>query len=152
MAFTVAQRLGQEGGEPLTVGSKTLHKRLHERGLLASVDDTRQKLTVRRTLQGSRRDVLHFKATTIMDITRADSAASADDRPTEKPSQSASKPAMGRKGRSDSGGIAGPTSPGNTVGAISVRPVDPAFVANRTPPECLERLRATSTSTFTVKG
>jgi hypothetical protein len=37
----------------------TLRKRLSERGLLASTDNNRQTLTVRRTLEASRRDVLH---------------------------------------------------------------------------------------------
>jgi len=41
------------------VTGRTLRKRLHERRLLASTDDNRQVLTVRRTLAGVRKDVLH---------------------------------------------------------------------------------------------
>jgi len=58
-AFAVAQRQGRDSGDPLTITGKTLRRRLHERGLLASTDDKRQVLTVRHTLDGSRRNVLH---------------------------------------------------------------------------------------------
>ena len=47
-------------GEPLTVTERTLRKRLHERGLLLSVEDSRPTLAVRRTLEGRRRGVLHL--------------------------------------------------------------------------------------------
>lgn len=57
-SFAVAQRLAREQGEELTVGRKTLHKRLAERGLLASRDEKRGNL-VRRSLAGRRRNVLH---------------------------------------------------------------------------------------------
>ncbi len=59
-SYQVAQRLARDGGEPIAVGSKTVHKRLHEKGLLASTEAGRHKLTVRRTLEGQRRAVLHF--------------------------------------------------------------------------------------------
>ena len=58
-AFAAAQRQGRDSGDALTISSKTLRRRLHERGLLASMDDTRGVLTVRRVLDGSRRNVLH---------------------------------------------------------------------------------------------
>jgi len=61
-SYAVAQRLARDSGDSITVASKTLHKRLHERGLLASTDDRRRKLTVRRVLEGRRRAVLHLKA------------------------------------------------------------------------------------------
>jgi len=64
-SYTVVQRLAQTSGEPITVGVKTLHKRLHEAEVLASVDSKRKKLTVRRPLAGQRRAVLHLRARTI---------------------------------------------------------------------------------------
>jgi hypothetical protein len=62
-AFAATQRQGRNSGDPLTVTSRTLNKRLHERGLLASTD--LPHLTVRRVLQGSRRRVLHLATTAI---------------------------------------------------------------------------------------
>ena len=61
-SYAVAQRLGRDSGDSLTIGSKTLHKRLHERRLLASTESGRHKLTVRRNLEGQRRAVLHLRA------------------------------------------------------------------------------------------
>ena len=61
-SFAVVQRLGRDTGDSLPVASKTLHKRLHEKGLLASTDVGRRKLTVRRMLERQRRAVLHFQA------------------------------------------------------------------------------------------
>ena len=61
-AFAAAQRLARESGDAVPVGSKTLHKRLHEKGLLASTEAGRRKLTVRRTLEGQRRAALHLRA------------------------------------------------------------------------------------------
>lgn len=58
-AYAAAQKQGQGSGEPLTVTGRTLRKRLAERGLLASTDERRGTSTVRRTLEGSRKDVLH---------------------------------------------------------------------------------------------
>ena len=49
-----------KGGDGIGVTSQTLRKRLSERGLLASVDAKRETLTVRRTLEGKQRDVLHL--------------------------------------------------------------------------------------------
>jgi hypothetical protein len=59
-SFAQAQRLAAEQGESLSVSQRTLHKRLHEKGLLASTDARRQTMTVRKTLEGKRREVLHF--------------------------------------------------------------------------------------------
>jgi len=61
-SYAVAQRLGRDGGDSIAVGSKTLHKRLHEKGLLVSTEAGRRKLTVRRVLEGQRRAVLHLSA------------------------------------------------------------------------------------------
>jgi len=61
-AYAAVQKQGQDSGEPLTITERTLRKRLHERGLLLSVEDSRPTLAVRRTLEGRRRGVLHLSA------------------------------------------------------------------------------------------
>jgi hypothetical protein len=60
VAYAAAQRLA--AGDPLTVGSKTLHKRLDERGKLVSVDEARGRKVVRRNLEDKVRAVLHLRA------------------------------------------------------------------------------------------
>jgi hypothetical protein len=65
-SFAAVQRLAREKGEPLTISSKTLHKRLDERGLLATTDSQRGKLTVRRTIEGPRRNVLHLRTASLL--------------------------------------------------------------------------------------
>jgi hypothetical protein len=65
-AFKVVQEMAQASGEPLAIGSKTLHKRLDDRKLLASTaKKKRRRLQVRKTLQGRRREVLHLLASTL---------------------------------------------------------------------------------------
>ena len=61
-SYAAAQSMGRDTGDPLSVQPKTLHRRLHQAGLLVSMDDARGRLTVRRTLGGTRRYVLHFRA------------------------------------------------------------------------------------------
>jgi len=61
-AYRAAQAMAGDRGEALGVSVRTLSKRLHERGLLQSTDDARQTLTVRRTLAGRPRNVLHCPA------------------------------------------------------------------------------------------
>ena len=56
-AFAAVQEMGNEVGEPLTILSKTLNKRLAERGLLRSRESERNRHTVRRTIEGARRTV-----------------------------------------------------------------------------------------------
>lgn len=59
-SYAAVQRQGRDSGDSLTVTGRTLRKRLHERGLLASTDQARQTLTVRRSIGGTRREVLHI--------------------------------------------------------------------------------------------
>jgi hypothetical protein len=59
-AYNVVRRLGDESGDGISVSPRTMHKRLHERGLLVTVDRARQVLTVRRTICEKRMDVLHL--------------------------------------------------------------------------------------------
>jgi hypothetical protein len=59
-AHAEAQKLAMEQGDSLPVTPQTLRRRLREKGLLRTTDERRQKLTVRRTLQDERREVLHL--------------------------------------------------------------------------------------------
>jgi hypothetical protein len=58
-SYQVAQQLA--GSERLAVSEQTLRSRLRECGLLVSTDVGRQMLTVRRTLEGCPRQVLHLR-------------------------------------------------------------------------------------------
>ena len=62
------------GNDNIPVTQRTLHKRLNERGILVSCDQGRGKLTVRRTLEGKRRNVLHLLSDTLMAEETAQSA------------------------------------------------------------------------------
>ncbi|MBA3789758.1 MAG: DUF3854 domain-containing protein [Rubrobacter sp.] len=59
-ALASVQKQGRDSGDSLAVTGRTLRKRLRERGLLLSTDEARQVLTVRKTLEGKRREVLHI--------------------------------------------------------------------------------------------
>lgn len=73
-SYAAAQKLAQEVGDRLAVSVQTLRRRLREAGILVSVDSTRQVLTVRRVLEGQRRDVMHVDVEAV-------SAAGASPRP-----------------------------------------------------------------------
>ena len=64
-SFAAAQSMGRDTGDPLAVQPKTLHRRLQQAELLLSVDEARHRLTVRRTLGGARRYVLHLRASVL---------------------------------------------------------------------------------------
>lgn len=59
-SFAEAQRLAGEQGENIGITPRTMWKRLREKELLRSVDEKRTTNTIRRTLEGQRREVLHF--------------------------------------------------------------------------------------------
>jgi hypothetical protein len=63
--LTAVQKIGQATGGPIGVSPKTLAKRLHEGGFLASTEQAQGDLRVRRTLEGRRRRVLHLPASSI---------------------------------------------------------------------------------------
>jgi hypothetical protein len=65
-AYRVVQVAANAAGESLPVSEQTLKKRLHEKGLLASIDAQRQTLTIRRTLGGTARSVLHFSRAAVL--------------------------------------------------------------------------------------
>jgi hypothetical protein len=60
VAYVAANKLGAEQGEPLPVSSDTLKRRLKEAGMLKSMEERR--LTVRISVEGRRRYVLHLRA------------------------------------------------------------------------------------------
>ena len=60
-AVYAVQSLARESGDFLPITSRTLHKRLREQKVLASVDTERGRLTLRQTLDGVRRNVLHLR-------------------------------------------------------------------------------------------
>jgi Toprim domain len=64
-AFAVAQKLARDQGTSIIVKQRTLWKRLAEQGLLASRDSSRGTNTVRRTIGGMRRDLLHLRTSTL---------------------------------------------------------------------------------------
>ncbi len=65
-AFRSAQVAGRDVGEVLAVAEQTLRKRLHEKGFLASIDEARETLTVRRSIGGTSKSVLHFLRSTFL--------------------------------------------------------------------------------------
>jgi hypothetical protein len=60
-AYRVA-RAAAAGVDGLAVGSQTLIKRLHKSGRLKSIDERREKLKIRRVIDGRRLEVLHLPA------------------------------------------------------------------------------------------
>jgi hypothetical protein len=65
-ALQVAQQVARDIGDSLSITGNTLHKRLAEQSLLASTEPVRGTLTVRRTLSGGRKTVLHLHAATLL--------------------------------------------------------------------------------------
>jgi hypothetical protein len=61
-SYAAAHELARDQGEGLPVSPRILHRRLRERGLLVRTEPGREVLTVRRTLEGRRRAVLHLRA------------------------------------------------------------------------------------------
>jgi hypothetical protein len=59
-AYAAVQRLGQEIGDRIPLTPQTLRKRLKEQGILLTCETQRRMLTVRRTLEGQRREVLRL--------------------------------------------------------------------------------------------
>jgi hypothetical protein len=73
-AYRVVQMAARDSAEPFSISEQMLRKRLHEKGLLASIDKPRQTLTVRRTLAGSRKEVLHLRRETLLPDTAEEDA------------------------------------------------------------------------------
>jgi hypothetical protein len=49
-AYNVAKMMGNQSGDGISIGSKTMHKRLHEADFLQTTDASRKTLTVRKIL------------------------------------------------------------------------------------------------------
>ena len=64
-AYAAAQQLGGSGGEGISVASTTLYRRMHERGLLVSVERRggETRLKPRKSIGGKRRAILHINHT-----------------------------------------------------------------------------------------
>ncbi len=60
-SYAAACEMAKDTGEGFAIQEKTLHKRLAERGMLQSTEKTggKKRLTVRRTIEGQRRQLLH---------------------------------------------------------------------------------------------
>jgi hypothetical protein len=58
-AYAVA-RAPTTGVDGIAVGIQTLIKRLHESGRMKSIDEGREKLKIRRVIDGRRLEVLHL--------------------------------------------------------------------------------------------
>ena len=67
-AYGTAQAMARDIGECQPVSEQTMRKRLNERAILASVDEKRQTLTVRKTIGGYSKDVLHLRRATLLPI------------------------------------------------------------------------------------
>jgi hypothetical protein len=65
-AYRLVQAAGRDSGEVLPISELILKKRLRERNLLASFEEARETLTVRRRIQGSSKEVLHLKRITLL--------------------------------------------------------------------------------------
>jgi hypothetical protein len=64
--YRLAQAAARQGGDNLSVTEQTLKKRLHEKGQLASIDEKRGTLTIRRSICGVSRSVLHISRGTLL--------------------------------------------------------------------------------------
>jgi hypothetical protein len=87
-SLAVAQQVARDGGDPLLISSRTLHRRLRERGLLVAVEEERGVLTVRRTVEARRRDVLYLHADALGLWDSTPSAEAEHDPPSSMPPSS----------------------------------------------------------------
>jgi hypothetical protein len=100
-AFATAQRLARDQGTSIGIKQRTLWKRLAEQGLLASRDQARGTNTVRRTIEGLRRDLLHLRTPTLAAGTdqRGDETDQRDETDQEKGPESRGFPGCGQFGQ-----------------------------------------------------
>ena len=84
-AYASAQNLARAEGDNLSVTLATLKRRLQDQGFLATVEQTgdKERLVVRRTLEGRRRHVLHIKPETLSTQVRQVRQVRHDDRSIE---------------------------------------------------------------------
>jgi hypothetical protein len=85
-AFAEAQHLAGEQGESLAVSSKTLWRRLREKNLLAGWDGSRQRNTVRRSLEGVKhREVIYLNSDTLSPLGQPSTPSTSDSNSSESP-------------------------------------------------------------------
>jgi len=77
-AYAAAQHLASEKRESLAVGEKTLWKRLHDAGMLASVDSADNKHLIRRKIGEHRQYVLHLHSRFLGALPAGSSGVSGD--------------------------------------------------------------------------
>jgi hypothetical protein len=65
-AYRVVQTMSRDMGEQFSTSEQMLKKRLQEKGLLASIDTTRETLTIRRSIGGFSKRVLHLLRSTLL--------------------------------------------------------------------------------------
>jgi hypothetical protein len=81
-AYAECQKLATEQGETLPISSRTLWRRMREKGLLFTWDQPRQRHTVRRSLEGVRhREVIHLRADTLSSCTQPSTPSTSDHPP-----------------------------------------------------------------------
>jgi hypothetical protein len=81
-AYAESQKLATELGETLPISSRTLWRRMREKGLLSSWEQARQRNTVRRSLEGVRhREVIHLRADILSSCTQPSTPSTTDHRP-----------------------------------------------------------------------
>jgi hypothetical protein len=75
-AFRVVRLAARDSGDAFAISEATLRRRLRDKGLLASTDEKRQTLTIRRIICGSAQDVLHLHRSTVLpEVSDADEDA-----------------------------------------------------------------------------
>jgi hypothetical protein len=65
-ALEAAQKIADRCGQYLPFTSRSLGKKLHENGLLRSIDDNRGKYTIRKSILDGRLNVLHLSAESLI--------------------------------------------------------------------------------------
>ena len=100
-AFAAAQKLARDQGTSIPVKQRTLWKRLADQGLLVSRNLTRGTNTVRRTIEGRRRDLLHLRTGTLAAGTdqRRDETDQQDETDQERGPESRGFPGCGQFGQ-----------------------------------------------------
>jgi hypothetical protein len=102
-SFAAVKQLADDQGENFAISANTLRRRMNEQGLLSSRDNTRGKLTIRRSFQGERREVLHINWAELEASAGPELNAEGQEAPKEMVSTIEKSQAMGRKGRSATG-------------------------------------------------
>jgi hypothetical protein len=91
-AFAVVQEMGRSHGDTIALTPRTLSKRMDERGLLKSKEESRQTLKVRRMLEGRRLDVLHLATSLLVGCNGVESAQEEGEPPRVPGRETSSEP------------------------------------------------------------